>query len=332
MAVLDTARQTAAITEYLPVCLSSLRADTLTRFDVFVQLGPNQPLVLYCERNIRFTEEARLRLIESRVEEVYVHSSQRHEYSRYLEQHLAEILQDDRIPPADKSEVLYASAYGVIEDLLVSGKTVDAVRRAKEVIRCTVDALASDKVQLTHFLDVISFDYHIYTHSVNVATYSVALAQQVGYSDAATLRELAYGAVFHDVGKRRIDPSILTSKHKLTSEQWEIVMCHPRWGYDLLRDTGVLGEVALDIVLHHHEKLHGGGYPDNLQGKQISPFVRIVTIADVFDAQTTARTFQGARSSFEALTVMRREMAQDLDPELFRAFVKLMGNPGSAAQ
>jgi len=104
---------------------------------------------------------------------------------------------------------------------------------------------------------------------------------------------------------------------------------HPVHGHELLSSTGTISEIALDIVLHHHEKIRGAGYPDNLKGSAISRFVRIVTISDIFDALTTDRPFQKARTTFAALSFMRSQVANDLDADLFRIFVSMMGNPGA---
>ncbi len=317
---------------HVPVCLRSLRVDSIADFDIYIQLGPDEPFALYCERNLPFTDDARQRLIDNNVEQVYISAKQQREYGRYIENHLSEILEDDTIPVMEKSEILYTSAYAVVEDLLTTPDMEEGLQRTKEIVRHTVSSMFTNRIKLAHFLNVISFDYYIYTHSVNVTAYSVALAQRVGYTDPASLRELANGALVHDVGKSKIDPEILHWKGKLTQAQWDILKQHPRYGYEMLRDTNCLGEIALDIVLHHHEKLHGGGYPDDLKGDMISPFVRMVTISDIFDALTTERSFQRASSSFQALNLMRVEMAADLDPRLLRAFVSMMGPLGPAAE
>ena len=93
----------------------------------------------------------------------------------------------------------------------------------------------------------------------------------------------------------------------------------------MLESTGLFGEIALDIVLHHHERLNGSGYPHRLKDPQISPFVRIVAIADVFDALTTDRSHQKGRSSFEALSLMHRTMQPQLDMTVLRTFTEMLG-------
>jgi HD-GYP domain-containing protein (c-di-GMP phosphodiesterase class II) len=100
------------------------------------------------------------------------------------------------------------------------------------------------------------------------------------------------------------------------------------YGCNILQKQGVRDKVMLDVTRHHHENLTGEGYPDRLTAEQIPQFIRISTISDVFDALTTRRPYKDALSSFEALKLMKNEMEEDLDQELFQAFVEMMGAPG----
>lgn len=314
-------------TNFVSISLATLRIDSTTSFDIFFQPGPDQPMVLYAERNLIFSEAARQRLIDNRVEIIYIRSGQEAAYHRYLERNLTEILSDPAIKPEEKSKILYSSATLVAEMVMANPESQESVKRGKELVRGTVDFMISDPRIFGCLLKAVSSVYKLYTHSINVVTYSVALAQHLGYSDPATLRELAVGAFLHDVGKGRIDSAILDNSGTLTQEQWEELKRHPRYGHEMLMAAGNVGEIALDIVLHHHERLHGGGYPDNVKGDLISTLVRVVSIADVFDALTTDRPFQKSRKTFPALSMMRFQTVNDLDPVLFRRFVELMGSP-----
>ena len=316
-------------TSFVPISLGSLRSDTITSFDIYIRPLENRPHVLYCEKNLRFDESSRQRLLASRVTQIFIKCSQRAQYRQYIEANLEAILSDASIPQDDKTEVLYVTAAGVVEDLLVKDPSPDKVKRGKEIVRHTVDAMVSDKQMLQSVLRIISTNYAIYTHSINVVAYSVALAQRAGYTDPGTLREIATGALLHDIGKSKIPADVLSAQRPLTNKEMELVRQHPVMGHEILQGFGNVGEIALDIVLHHHERLRGGGYPDNIQGDWLSPFVRIVTIADVFDALTTERPFQRARNSFVAFKTIRNEMGHDIDPDLFRIFVGLLGIPNS---
>jgi len=310
---------------FFVIPLTSLRVDSVTDFDIYFRPRPDQPYVLYAERNVRFTEDARQRLVDNNVQSVFIRADQLAAYRRYIESNLATLMADPAVEMVQKSEFLYASASGVVEALLDDEPTPEGVQRTKDVARETVGFLLNDPQVFGCLLRAISSVYHIYTHSVNVVTYSVALGEFAGFHDPATLREMAIGALLHDIGKCRLDSAILDKPNPLTEGEWQLMREHPKVGYDLLSDTGVVGEIALDIVLHHHENMRGSGYPDGLDPDQLSPFVRIVTIADCFDALTTDRPFQRAMTSFDALSLMKRQIAIELDRDCFRDFVSLMG-------
>ena len=322
---------------FIPVSLSSLRVDSVTSFDIYlarsqVQLGKkrperSQPFVLYAERNLTFTEKARRRLVENNVATLYIRDAQHVQYKRYVEENLPAVLADPSVKLEEKSKMLYSAASGVAESVMNDPESLENLQRSREIVKHTVDYMLQGREVFTFLLRRLSSVYEVYTHCVNVVTYGVALAQRASENDPATLREVAMGALLHDIGKSKIDPEILNCRGSLTNEQWETMKRHPVDGYEMLSDTGAVGEIALDIVRHHHERLGGGGYPDNLKGNFISRFVRVISIVDVFDALTTDRLYQKARSSFAALNLMRLQVANDLDPDLFRTFVGMMGAP-----
>lgn len=199
--------------------------------------------------------------------------------------------------------------------------------RSRNVVSATTKFLTAEQTAFQHLLPLVSYDYYTYTHSVNVFVFSMSLAQRVGFTDQKLLEEFGEGALLHDIGKSQIDPAIVNCRGKLDNEQWKQMRKHPVYGYELLSDHNKLGELALRIVRHHHEKIQGGGYPDDLLGKKIPPLVRISTIADIFDALTTRRSYKPALESYKALRLMRDEMSKDIDQEYFKVFVEMMGNP-----
>ena len=309
----------------LPIRIDAVPIEALTDFDLYFRPDPSQPFVLYSRRNEHFDEEARRRLEENRIERLYIAESRERDFRRCVGYNLSAIIDDEAISIEERSELLHASGQAIVQDILDDCHSDEAVTRAKEMVRNTVRFLHTDKSVFQHVVRALTVDYQVYSHSVNVAIYSVALAQRAGYEAAATLREVANGALLHDTGKSYLDPAIIAKPGPLTLVEWEAMKEHPVAGYRILEGMGRLGEIALDIVLHHHEKVCGGGYPDDLEGRAISPFVRIVTIADVFDALTTKRPFQEAKSTFDALGMMNGRMRNELDPALLRLFVQMMG-------
>lgn len=311
--------------KYTPIKLSAIRIDTAPFFSLYIKPGPKQPLVLYSRRDTAFTEEVRDKLLGNRIRTLYVRDRERLRYSRYLAQNLGEILSDDQMPVEEKAAILYDSAQAVVAEVLEKPASRETIRRGKDIVQHTVSFMTSKDFLIEHLLRKISCDYYLYTHSVNVVAYSVALAMRAGFSDAATLREVANGALLHDVGKKAISDAILKKPAPLDEEEWAQMRTYPRQGFEALAETECMGEIALDIVLHHQEKMDGGGYPEQLSNGDISPFVRIVTIADIFDALTTDQHHRPHLSSFNALSDMGKNMREELDPDLLRCFVEMMG-------
>lgn len=312
--------------DFIGIPVSSLRLDELTEFDLYLPGTAQRPPVLYRSAELPFTNEARERLSDNAIEYLLVRNADRAAYKRYLERNLASIVSDSSLPMETRSATLYFSAQEVVRDLMEDPRSSDLVGRSANIVENTVRLLQTEKGSLRHLMQVTSYDYYTYTHSVNVFVFSTALMQRLGY-DEATLQEFGQGALLHDVGKSQVDPAILNAKGKLSGEQWEEMKRHTIYGCEILQEQGITSPMILDITRHHHEKLTGLGYPDGLKGEEISPWARITTIADIFDALTTRRSYKDAMNTFPSLQLMREHMSDDLDPAFFRTFIDMMAHP-----
>ena len=307
--------------------IASLRRDTVPPFDLYLQTVEHQQPVLYREKDLLITASVLESLTEQRHEFVYLSTDQDANYLRYAEQNLGAVLSDVGVSVAERSQVLYSCAQGLVSQILDEPRSKELIERSRELVATTTKFLSGEQSAFSHLIKLVSYDYYTYTHSVNVYVFGVALAQRVGFQDVQLLQEFGEGLLLHDIGKSMIDPSITNCTGKLSDEQWKSMRMHPVYGYEIMMEHGNLTEMGLDVVRHHHEKIRGGGYPDDLKGRQISPLVRISTIADIFDALTTRRSYKSALPSFDALRIMRDEIQKDLDAEYFRAFVSMMGHP-----
>ena len=310
------------------VPLASLRVDSIVEFDIHILTRQDRPPILFRERSLPVTPAVIGALVDQRHHHIYIPTAQALEYRRYVGQHIEEILVEGQLPLDEKCEVLYDSAQGLMADIFEQPRSRELVQCSQNLVAGTVRFMVQERTALSYLLKLVSYDYYTYTHSVNVCVFSLALAQRCGITNFDTLRQLGEGTLLHDIGKSLIDPNVTKCKKSLSDEQWEIMRKHPVYGYQLLVEHGVLSDASLDVVRHHHEKINGSGYPDGLHGKTIAPLVRISTIADVFDALTTRRTYRDALASFHALSLMKDEMGRQLDRDFFRIFVEMMGNPG----
>jgi HD-GYP domain-containing protein (c-di-GMP phosphodiesterase class II) len=166
-------------------------------------------------------------------------------------------------------------------------------------------------------------DNYTYMHSVAVCGLMVSLGRQLGMSDAEQ-REAGLAGLLHDVGKMQMPLEVLNKPGALTDAEFSVMRGHPERGWDLLKDGAKVPASALDVCLHHHEKMDGTGYPHKLAGEQISLLARMGAVCDVYDAITSTRPYKAAWDPAGALQRMSQWKGQ-FDPAVFQAFVKSVG-------
>ena len=178
-------------------------------------------------------------------------------------------------------------------------------------------------ISIRTLLSVInSRDRYTYNHTDRVVHYCEIFATRLGLpeEDKHALLQAAY---LHDIGKINIPKEILITEKRLTDEQWEKMRMHPSDGAEIASKIKNMDLVA-QIVLQHHERYDGGGYPQGIAGEQIHPLARMLTIADSFDAMTAKRPYQKVRTFEDAFEEIERCAGTQFDPELSKKFVALM--------
>ena len=159
-------------------------------------------------------------------------------------------------------------------------------------------------------------------HSQRVADYTIRLAREMGVRDPADLDRLWRGALLHDVGKIGIPDEVLLKPGPLTEEEWKVMRTHPEVGSRMLRRIDFLKGPA-EIVLSHHERFDGAGYPRRIRGELIPLGARLFAVIDVYDALTTDRAYHTARSHGEALENLREGVGTRFDPAVVAAFGRI---------
>ena len=163
-------------------------------------------------------------------------------------------------------------------------------------------------------------DHQARGHARRVVVYSQAIADRLGLSTEER-RNLAFGAYLHDVGKLGIDDALLQKPASLSEAEWEEMRRHPTIGVLILQGAEFLLQGALDVILYHHERYDGRGYPLGLVGEEIPLLTRVFTVADAFDAMTAKRSYRGALTIEEALGVIREEVGRQFCPRCAETFL-----------
>jgi len=155
-------------------------------------------------------------------------------------------------------------------------------------------------------------------HSQRVARYVREISVQLGLSDEQT-DTVVFAASLHDIGKIGVPDHVLLKAGKLEEDEFAWIRKHPEWGWMALRNVNGFHEASL-MVLHHHERLDGSGYPSRLRGSEIPLGSRIIAVADSYDALTTNRPYRSARTREEALVELLRCVGTQFDPQVTNAF------------
>ena len=163
-------------------------------------------------------------------------------------------------------------------------------------------------------------------HSAAVARFARDMARSVGMNEAEC--ELAHTAgLLHDIGRFALSDRVAERGRTLTEEDWVAIQRHPELGADMLRDLGMYGPVA-EIILAHHERIDGRGYPNGLAADEIPEIAKIISVAEVYDTLTASDTYRTQMSSFEALNELRRVAGSQLDARYIEVLASLLTGEG----
>jgi diguanylate cyclase (GGDEF)-like protein/PAS domain S-box-containing protein/putative nucleotidyltransferase with HDIG domain len=162
-------------------------------------------------------------------------------------------------------------------------------------------------------------DHYTEVHSQNVSKYALETGRLMGLQEEE-LEVLRYAGLLHDIGKIGVSQEILTKKSSLTEREFEVLKKHPSIGANILKDVRFL-EKEIPIILHHHERYDGTGYPQGLKGREIPLGARIMAVADAFDAMTTDREFKRKLALAEAVAELKRGSGSQFAPEIVEIFV-----------
>ncbi|OEH93962.1 HD-GYP domain-containing protein [Bacillus solimangrovi] len=194
-------------------------------------------------------------------------------------------------------------------------------KQFNEVIRNILRDISRIPEAISLMSDVYSYDNYIFSHSLNVTIYSLALAYQLKLSPRE-LEEIGIGAMLHDVGKMMVPIEILTKPGRLTDEEFVEMKNHAEYGFNILRKVPTLSLVTAHCAYQHHERIDGSGYPRGLKGRDIHYYSRIIAVADVYDAVTSNRVYRRAMLPHEGLEILYAGSGTQFDKELIDAFRK----------
>jgi HD-GYP domain-containing protein (c-di-GMP phosphodiesterase class II) len=199
-------------------------------------------------------------------------------------------------------------------DFAASGDMVDSM----------IESVARNAAAMLSLAKLRANDEYTFTHCINVSLLSVLFGRYLGLGREA-LRLLGFAGLFHDLGKARMPEEVLNKPGKLTEEEFAVMKRHPAEGFLMMRQDTRIGPEVLRGVLEHHEKCDGTGYPRGLAGDAIGAFARIIGVADVYDALTSARVYKPGMPPSQALRIVYELKDSSFYPGQVEKFIKCLG-------
>jgi HD-GYP domain-containing protein (c-di-GMP phosphodiesterase class II) len=304
--------------KFFKVRLASMHPDRPLTFDLYIYLDDHH--LLYLREGHVFAGKQLEHFLSHKADQFYVRYEDREKYKNYLRDRV----HDEGLTPAERGLILKESSFSLVEELFENPRVDEALEESKFVISNFVDFIDAEPDAVASLIGLSSHDFYTYNHSLDVCVYSLGLGQKVGYSSKQDLIDLGRGALFHDIGKRKVPVEIITKQGTLNEAEWLQMKRHPLYGLQLLNDFPDISESIKACVFEHHENHIGNGYPQGLKGKEIHPMAGIVAIADTYDAMTTKRSYNAPMTPHDALTLMRDKIAGRFDPELLRIMYSVL--------
>jgi len=290
-------------------------------FTVYLPNDSKTSMTLFLQSDTVVDSSKKIRLRE--IERLYIEDEDSQRYEAYVQKHIQSIARAEDIPMDSKALIIYERATSVINEMFHNPESLKTVQNTQPLVNTMVEVILRDSSAIESLLKITAHDYYTHTHSLNVSIYALSLGNFLGISEN-NLVQLGMSAILHDIGKSKVDYDIINKNGKLSEQEFETMKSHPCLGYEIVLNLGISDLKILSGIRHHHEKINGRGYPDQIKGDEISQFARIIAVCDVFDALTTKRSYKSPMSTFEAIKLMKESMGEHLDMKIVDSLIRML--------
>ena len=273
-----------------------------------------------------FTQEDINNLLKSKIEKIYYSKKTRGVeplYAKDLREYLDnKVYTGPRTISLDTQKKASEVAEKIVETVKKEA-SVDFIQDTKDVINCVLRDIDHSHMEIINLLDIQAYDDFTYTHCLNVGVIAMMFARKLGM-DEEIVKDIGLASFLHDIGKIRLPYDLINKMGILSEEEFDLIKKHSRYGYEIVKKSTELSETVKKIILLHHEKYDGTGYPFGLKDNQIDDVVYVVALAEFYDALTTELTYKRAFSNNETLNLIVRNSGKHFKPELAHHFINEM--------
>ncbi len=316
---------------YSKIPLGAVRAlsgEDSADFAVYLEHKKGDAPVLYRAAGAELTTPDFERLTEGGLQCLLVQPDDLRKCEAVLERRLRDVLDSGEGTPAERAQLVAHVGTSIARDLSGGPCAETGLARANTLLDSIIGGVLSDPSVSANILSMAAHEAGTATHMFVVSTLAVLLGSEILGDDATTLRELGLAGMMHDIGKLAIPVELLNKEGLLTPEEFSLIQQHPVESVRLLREDPTVSDSIRRIILEHHERMDGGGYPLGLPGEDISPSGRILSIVDSYHAMIGNRGYRVARTASEAMATIVRNAGRQFDADYVRCWTDLMDRLG----
>lgn len=329
---------------FIPIDNTVFRRETVLDFDCYIQRFNG--FVILIESGTFLNEEIYQKLIKPNLQ-IYVEKKSYPQYKVYHDESLlcttSDLLEENlsisfnevvkkcidihksvshKNEIHEKLEVIYTDAKLLFNTWLHEKEEKYIPIEAVDIlVEELVHVVNQERITLSKFNDFLDEKDSLAAHLVKVAFFASIIGSQIGI-DMSDQKKLVLGAILHDIGKSEIDDEVLQKPDFLDENETKQIQMHVEVSVNLVKHSGLKDRIVLNAIKDHHERLDGSGYPRGIEGFRISSFAKIIAICDMFDALITIKPYRGAYSTYNALSLMRKESSNKLDMDYIKLLIK----------
>ncbi|MCP4590080.1 MAG: HD domain-containing protein [bacterium] len=306
----------------------ALMAAGCADLNVFLPDNRRGGAVLYTAAGSEVDRPDYSRLRDHGVSMLYVRTDTLQHHSHHLEESLDKLLLSDRLEPIAKAEIAHHVGHTIAQDISLAPDSEQAMARTSRFVDEMVECVLTDQGVAEYVTHMASHHRSTASHMMIVSVLAVMLGAKVYGKDRQSLHNLGMAAMLHDLGKLALDPCLLNKPSKLAPEEMDLIYQHPIESARLTGDPTGLPPVVRRMVLQHHERVDGKGYPLGLTGDQLETGSKILSIVDTYHAITGPRPYRAPLTAVEANRVLDSLSGRQFDPGLLACWSELCATRG----
>ena len=285
-------------------------------FEVFLPRPGHEEPVLYRRSDAGLSEPDFKRMAEHGVSRLYLRATDQVKCEQALEAKLSAILNNPDVSPDDKAEIFHGTGKSVARDLVQNSVTTAGLERTSLIVDNMINCVLEDPLTAAFLVQMAGHERSTAGHMIVVANLAIILGAAVYGQDLAMLQMLGFAGMLHDLGKLSISPDILNKPTPLTREELILIHQHPIESVRLIGEDPHVTQAVRQMILQHHERIDGRGYPLGVSGADLLHGSRVLSVVDSFHAMIGQRSYREPLLPPDAVRVLATQSGKQFDAEV----------------